>query len=195
MDNNNRGLTEPPPAAFGALRTRPTAVICTLFFSAGRGIFSLNEVTTGSGRTSGRTDDGAVAGRQVCLDVKVGDDVEQGQPLAQQATPSGNPTSEYPVWLLPHGAGTGEVAAGLALTNGLPQTFIGSETALATPPRWAGRHHQAGRRGLAYRLATSQGAASSVEICCASQRPVTWTEKTNFQRRCAQYYVQAQGKS
>ncbi len=81
----NRGLTE-PRLPRSALAVRVTAVML-LCFLGWAWYFQLDEVTTGSGTVepSGREQvvQSLEGGILYHLDVKVGDIVEQGQPLAQ----------------------------------------------------------------------------------------------------------------
>lgn len=87
----NRGLTE-PRLPRSALAVRVTAVML-LCFLGWAWYFQLDEVTTGSGTVepSGREQvvQSLEGGILYHLDVKVGDIVEQGQPLAQQPHQNG----------------------------------------------------------------------------------------------------------
>lgn len=91
----NRGLTE-PRLPRSALAVRVTAVML-LCFLGWAWYFQLDEVTTGSGTVepSGREQvvQSLEGGILYHLDVKVGDIVEQGQPLAQLNHAKRNPTS------------------------------------------------------------------------------------------------------
>lgn len=209
----NRGLNEPRlPRSVLVVRVTVVMLICFLGWAW---YFQLDEVTTGSGTVepSGREQvvQSLEGGILYHLDVKVGDIVEQGQPLAQLNRTKTESDVQEAMSRLYAALATSALATSARLraeVSNQPLAFsaeltkfpelIASETALYTTRREglnkATSGLEEGIRLVNRELAMTQplvkqGAASSVEVLRLQRQSNELENKLNDVR--TQYYVQA----